>query len=178
MPRIDFFEEHNKQTTFTKVFGLCDDDNNEPAYIDEDLSNKDDKWCGIVYNGKGENVAFYPVDKCVKIKREDGKDASRCDGILSYSTNSLIFTEMKGRKIRSKDWRKKGEKQLLTTIRYFYANYDKSAYNIKAWICNQMDQIVNQDFSTQMEHFKILTKEEFGLGINLIIKREIDIEKI
>ena len=81
MPRINFFDEQNKQITNKKEFGLRDDRVNRPAYIDEILSNKNDKWFGTVKNSNELVVAFFPVDHCVILIRDDGSDASRCEGI-------------------------------------------------------------------------------------------------
>ncbi|MBQ4408907.1 MAG: hypothetical protein II852_18060 [Bacteroidales bacterium] len=187
MPRIEFFEEVNRQISNKKMFGLCDDkEDKKAAYIDEDLSNMDDKWCGVVKNEDEKVVAFYPVDNCVDIKNEEGKQSSRCDGILRYDDSILIFTELKDRKRKSKskskntNWRKKGEEQILTTLRYFFSNYDKDSFKIKAWICNKRDERYQilpnpQEYSIQITEFKRKTEAEFGLvdGINLWINREI-----
>lgn len=178
MPRIDFFEDGNKQITQKEVFGLRDDKKNQPAYIDEDLSNKE-KWLGTVYNDNGKVVAFYPVDNCIEMKRKEDPNnyASRCEGILRYEVNNLIFTELKDRNLdKAQIWRKQAKSQILETLRYFFDNYDKNSFKIKAWICNKK-QLVNADYSIQIQHFKRCTEEEFGIanGINLYIQREIHI---
>ena len=61
----------------------------------------------------------------------------------------------------------------------YIPNYDKNAFDIKAWIGNKR-QLVEQDYSVQIADFKRETEIQFGIvnGINLKIQREIDIEKI
>lgn len=93
MCAINFFDEGNKQSTKREQFGLCDDDNKQPAYIDIDISNKEAKWIGIVINADKKEVLFYPVDNCIKLIRPDGLMAQRCEGILRSDSNTLIFTE-------------------------------------------------------------------------------------
>lgn len=175
MSRIDFFEEKNRQTTNEKEFGLCDDGNEKTAYIDVDLSNKNLKWCGIVKNDGEKEISFYPVDNCVDIIKEDGKMASRCDGILRYENANLIFTEIKDRKANSDSWRNKGAEQIVTTLKYFFENYEKDAFKIEAWICNR--QITFQSYLGKIKSFAKKTKEIFGFenGIVLTIQREIKI---
>ena len=175
MPRINFFEDRNKQITIQKEFGLRDDRANQPAYIDEYLSNKNDKWFGSVINDKEKNVAFFPVDHCVTIKRDDGSDASRCEGILRYDDNNLIFTELKDQDVIS-DWRQDAEAQIKETLTFFFDNYDKKVFHIRAWICNKR-QLTFPNFHQQIKAFKAETKASFKLkhGIVLIIHREIKI---
>ena len=178
MSRINFFEDSNKQITNKKEFGLRDDRINQPAYIDDILSNKIDKWFGTVKNSNELTVAFFPVDHCVTLKRTDGSDASRCEGILRYDGNKLIFTELKDQDVIS-DWRKEAEDQTKETLSFFFDNYDKNAFQINAWICNQR-QLTLPNFHQQIKAFKEETKASFKLkhGIVLKIQREIDLEKI
>ena len=174
MSRIDFFEEQNKQTSNKKEFGLRDDRENQPAYIDDILTNKD-KWFGTIKNDKEKLVAFHPVDHCVKLTRKDGTDASRCEGILHFDNNKLIFTELKDQDVIS-NWRKEAEEQIKETLHFFLNNYNKNDFQIKAWICNKR-QLTYQNFHTQIKAFKEETKETFKLrhGIVLEINREIHI---
>lgn len=172
MPTIDFFEERNKQTTNKKEFGLCDDGNEKRAYIDEDLANKNIKWCGIVKNDNEKEILFYPIDNCVDLIKENGKMASRCDGVLRYEDKKLVFTEIKDRKVNSDAWRDKGAEQIITTLEFFFETYERNAFNIEAWICNR--QITNQSYFGKIKSFAKKTKELFGFdnGIVLTIQRE------
>ena len=171
--RIDFFKEEHKTHSNKEVFGLCDDDNDLPAHIDEDLGNKESKWIGEVHNDLKRMIAFYPVDHCVEIKRADGKMAERCEGFLLYLENRIIFAELKNRQLFPEVWRKKAEEQILVTMRYFFDNYDKDSYKIKAWICNK--QLTNQNYFQQILDFKDKTKAEFGKGYVLCIQKSINL---
>lgn len=171
--RIDFFNKEHKTHSNKEVFGLCDDDNDLPAYIDEDLGNKDSKWIGMAHNALKREIAFYPVDHCVEIKKADGKMAERCEGFLLYLENRIIFVELKNRRLSSEAWRKKAEEQILVTIRYFVDNYDRNTYSIKAWICNK--QLANNNYFQQILEFKDKTKTEFGKGYVLYIQKTINL---
>ncbi|MBO7134647.1 MAG: hypothetical protein J6W06_10900 [Bacteroidales bacterium] len=157
MRRIDFFEKKNRAYSNKKVFGLCDDDNQLPAYIDEDLANKDSKWIGVVDNGLEKNVYFYPVDHCVELERPDKSDAQKCEGILNYDDNNIIFTELKN---RDSSWITKATNQIIETMSFFFDNYDSQSYKTKAWICNK--QLTNQNYYQQINDFKEQTKRIFG----------------
>lgn len=175
MSRIDFFEERNKQTTNKKEFGLRDDRENKPAYIDDKLSNKNDKWFGTIKNDNAKEVAFHPVDHCVKLTRTDGNDALRCEGIFRYDGNRLIFTELKNQDVIS-NWRTEAEGQITETLKFFFDNYNKNDFQIKAWICNKR-QLTITNFHRQIKAFREETKEMFKLrhGIVLEIQREIHV---
>ncbi|MBR4327959.1 MAG: hypothetical protein IKP73_20775 [Bacteroidales bacterium] len=176
MRRIDFFEEQNKQTANHKEFGLRDDRINQPAYIDVNLSNKEE-WLGTVNNYQSKEVAFHPVDNCVELKREDGSMDSRCEGILRYDDNNLIFTELKDGKTKNckTGWREKAEEQIITTLTYFFDNYQKDMFKIKAWIGNK--NVTHQNYYQQALAFRERTKKIFLLkhGINLSIDSKITI---
>ncbi len=132
---IDFFDSKCKTRSNRQSFGLCDDPppSEEPAYIDEE---NPEIWIGEVSNPNETEIEFYAVDKCVKIQRADGKDQSRCDGILKYS-NKLIFVELKSR--RSVKWFQKGRKQLTITFQAFAENYDLKEFSqIEAQVCNSL----------------------------------------
>lgn len=175
MCAIDFFDEGNKQSTKKELFGLCDDDNKQPAYIDSDISNKETKWIGIVINETQKEVLFYPVDNCIKLIRPDGSMAQRCEGILRSDSNTLIFTELKDRKVLPAVWLKEAESQIIETLKFFLDNYKSNNYKIKAWISNK--QLTNPNYYQQISDFKALTKQLFGnrLGYTLYIDRRIKI---
>lgn len=175
MRTIDFFEEKNKQSTNQALFGLCDDVEGQPAYIDTDLSNKNVKWIGIVKNQNEKQILFYPVDHCVDLKTEDGKMAQRCEGILYLSDNNLIFTELKDRKILPAVWLKDAQEQIIETLSHFFKYYESGTYKIKAWICNK--QLTNPNYYKQINEFKEITKEKFRLkkGLVLFVERTIKI---
>ena len=120
-PTIDFFREESKTHSNKSVFGICDDENPLPAYLDEDLSNKDSKWIGVINNESQKEIDFYPVDHCVVLKRKDGSDAQRCEGILRYNNTNIVFTELKN---RDASWLSKAMEQVIETMSFFFDNYD------------------------------------------------------
>lgn len=148
---IDFFQQNCKFTSKASKFGLCDDPlpSQNPAYIDEvDKS----KWLGIVENDNNKGVDFIAIDACIEIKKADGKDESRCDGLLSYDKD-LIFVELKNRE--GGQWVKKGRKQLTITYNHFKNNYDIHTFdNVYANICNSLRPISHSGHASNIEKFK------------------------
>lgn len=110
---INFFQAHCKSSSNKKIFGVCDDVPNSPAYIDETTSLK---WIAIVSNAKEKEIEFYAIDNCLDIRRPNGDMESRCDGVLT-DDKKLIFVELKERE--SGQWFKKGREQLTTTLNIF-----------------------------------------------------------
>lgn len=174
-PTINFFIEESKTQSKRDVFGLCDDDNSQPAYIDEDIANKNGKWIGEVYNTSKNEIDFYPVDHCVEIKRADGKDAQKCEGILSWDDNNIVFTELKDRQLKPAVWLSEAENQIIETMACFFDNYDIQMYHTKAWICNK--QLTNQNYFQQILAFKEKTRVLFEInrGFTLYVSRLLSI---
>lgn len=160
MRGIDFFIEEKKSHSNKDIFGLCDDDNKEPAYIDDDLKNKDSKWIGVVRNASRKEVEFYPVDHCVELLREDNSQARRCEGILRFDENNIVFTELKNRKIIPSDFLKDAEEQIIETMSFFFNNNGLQSFKTEAWIANK--QLTNQNYYQQIASFKKKTKNAFG----------------
>ncbi len=174
MRRIEFFIEEKKSHSCEDVFGLCDDENNLPAYIDEDVTNKESKWIGIVCNISKKEIDFYPIDHCVELLREDGKPAQRCEGILKYDENRIVFTELKNRKIIPSSWLKDAEDQIIETMSFFFCSFDLQLFKAKSWICNK--QLTNQNYFQQIQEFKEKTKQMFGgRGFVLCINKSFEI---
>ncbi len=156
-------QESNRDT-----FGLCDDPNEkEPAYIDE---NDCQKWIATVNNPYGKKISFYPIDRCVFWERPDGKQSGKCDCMLSYNQkHCIIFVELKDRKLKGADWRRKAKKQLIVTLEMFKAIYPMSKFQIKAYICNK--QAIQEKYMQLCQEF---SKET---GITLRVTPKIDIIK-
>lgn len=150
---IDFFKRVCKFTSNKNEFGLCDDPSPSanPAYIDEvDAS----KWIGEVKNLEEKQFDFYAIDHCIDLLKPNGKMDSRCDGLLHHD-NSLIFVELKQRKIKGSEWIKDGRKQLKITIDHFKTNHDiKSFEKVVAYVCNRYKPKVNMGHSVQLQMFK------------------------
>lgn len=126
-----FKEDCHTDCTGISLFGICDDHPNRPAYIKR---NNEEKWIATVENQTELQVCFNAIDNCIPIRDEEGRDLTRCDGILKYH-ETFHFIELKDRK--RGDWQKKGFKQLRETIKVFLTLYpDTSLSRIKAQLCN------------------------------------------
>lgn len=132
---INFFDGNCQTFSNRKIFGLCDDPPppHRPAYIDE---NNGARWIAVVENEDLYDVTFTAIDHCVVIKRPDGKDANRCDGVLTYN-DTAIFVELKQMDTKGAKWVAKAEEQLRTTISYFEQEDVADDFNSKqAYIAN------------------------------------------
>ena len=136
---IDFFNSQCERVTSEKIFGLCDDkEDNKPAYLDEENGTK---WIAVVENEELKEIHFIAIDNCIDIWRDEVKKEmeKRCDGMLWYET-SIIFVELKDR-VSKKDknaWVEDGEKQLKCTIEYFEKTEQSNNFREKrAYIANK-----------------------------------------
>lgn len=158
---INFFANNCTTQSSQKRFGLCDDpppaDN--IAYIDEQNGAN---WIAVVENERRIEVRFIGIDRCPELvlTRADGKDHSRCDGMLYYE-DTVIFVELKDRDIYpSKKWLDKAHKQLLSTILAFEQTDHADDFSTKrAFIANKARPF----FSTgQQERITRFNKETKG----------------
>jgi hypothetical protein len=94
---INFFDANCQSQTNQYKFGLCDDPNEDPAYIHIDDCSK---WIAIVENNQEIEVIFTAIDNCIEILRSDGTMDNRCDGMLTYN-NHIIFVELKEKNYRN-----------------------------------------------------------------------------
>src|SRR5690606_27410805 len=80
------------------------------------------------------------IDHCPEfvLTRADGREDSRCDGMLYYE-DTVIFVELKDRDIYpSKKWLDKAHKQLLSTILVFEQTDHADGFSTKrAYIANK-----------------------------------------
>ena len=139
-----------------KLFGLCDDPppSMNPAYIDEKDGGK---WIAVVINEDKYAVTFTAIDNCIEIKREDGKPAKRCDGVLTYDDH-VIFVELKERGALGNEWVKEAEKQLRTSIGYFENSAEAENYmRKKAYVANSEHPKFKESQLMRMEKFLIDT---------------------
>jgi hypothetical protein len=164
---INFFDANYQSQTNQYKFRLCDDPNEDPAYIDTDIDDCS-KWIATVENNQEIEVIFTAIDNCIEILRSDGTMDNRCDGMLTYN-NHLIFVELKEKNYRN-NWVVKGEKQLKNTINVFIANHDLEIYKSKkAYIANNKKPNFQSSQITRMDKFKDET------GFRLIIQNTIEI---
>ena len=153
---IDFFNSQCKSVSNKKLFGLCDEqDNEEPAYLDE---QNEDKWIAVVENQELKEVHFIAIDYCIDIWRYKEKKEmdNRCDGMLWYET-SIVFVELKDRVSRknTNDWVKNGEKQLKRTIEYFEKTGQSDKFTEKrAYIANKAHPKFKESQIHRMKNFK------------------------
>ena len=153
---IDFFNSQCQQVSSEKIFGLCDDkEDNKPAYLDEQNENK---WIAVVENEELKEVHFIAIDYCIDIWRDKEKKEmyNRCDGMLWYET-SIVFVELKDRvsKKNTNAWVKDGEKQLKRTIEYFEKTEQSNRFTEKrAYIANKAHPTFKESQLQRMKSFK------------------------
>lgn len=83
---MDFFKPECQSGPFSQErFGLCDDQNATPAYID---TTTPEKWVATVENPARKAVTFTAIYKCV-IQDGDEPSRGRCDGMLT--TEDLLY---------------------------------------------------------------------------------------
>ena len=121
---IDFFEARCQSNTTTTLFGICDNEDGSPAFIDE---VNQDIWIAKVINDLETNVIMTAVDNCISILRVDGTMDNRCDAMLIY-TDNIIFVELKN---QSKHWITHAVEQLETTIINFMKENDITIFRHK-----------------------------------------------
>ena len=134
-----------RYTSSNKKFGLCDDGNQKPAYIDE---HNGEKWIAVVNNHYQRDVIFIAIDNCIPL------NSKKCDGVLCID-EKVIFVELKERKGGRKEWKNDAENQLKKTILVF-ENLDKAKeFQIKeAYISNKKVRTHNEKNHQRMEKFK------------------------
>ena len=147
---VNFFDTTHAQTTNANNFGICDDQNKTPAYIDETNTSN---WVADVKNANNKTATFYPIDNCVDTFRPDGTMDNRCDGMMKYD-NNLSFIELKDR--ANQGWLGHGLKQLKSSIKHFKSAHPNSlnSLNIKAHLCNKQRPSAAKSYITNTASFK------------------------
>jgi len=92
----DFSKPECRRITIEPIFGLCDDNNKLPAYLD---SVNKALWVATVVNSKQKEITFTAIDNCIQVLRETGDIESRCDVMLT-SDVCLYLVELKKQSIR------------------------------------------------------------------------------
>jgi len=128
---MDFYNSACQEPLINeKLFGICDDENGEKAYVD---TNDSSKWIASVKNNNEKKLIFTAVDKCI-IKDNEQEGRGRCDGMLT-SPSHLYFIELKN---ETRGWISDAIEQLESTIKFFIENHDISIYrHKKAFACNK-----------------------------------------
>lgn len=128
---MDFFKPECQSGPFNQAqFGLCDDQNSTPAYVD---TAKPDTWVATVQNPGQRPVTFTAIDKCV-MRDADKPGRGRCDGMLT--TDDLLYlVELKDQKT---NWMPQAIAQLESTIQLLCAHHDLTRFrHKKAFACNK-----------------------------------------
>lgn len=96
MMKVNFLaQEHRKEPVKQDpLLGICDPDGELPAYTTTERGA--DKWCAEIQNNEKKRFQFIAVDKNIDIRKPDGSQESRCDGMIFVAeTNELSFVELK-----------------------------------------------------------------------------------
>ena len=146
----DFSKPECRRITIEPIFGLCDDDNKLPAYLDA-VNNY--RWIATVINNNQKEITFTAVDNCIEILRENGEIESRCDVMLT-SDICLYLVELKN---KVSDWRSEGIDQLEATITTL-KNEDSAFYfsfrKRKAFVANKRHPHFVRAETDDMERFR------------------------
>lgn len=163
--KIDFFAGKCKQTTNKNLFGLCDNEDTSPAFID--YENKD-KWNATVKNSLSpQEIVFIAIDNCIEVRRKNGQMDQRCDCLLTYNEN-IIFVELKN---KGSDWQKEGINQLEVTIRNFIQSSDLSLFKHKrAYVSNRRHPNFHVISNEEKQKFWVKYRVRLNLTSEINIK--------
>ena len=162
---IDFFNNQCQQVSSEKIFGLCDDkEDNKPAYLDEENGAK---WIAVVENEELKEIHFIAIDNCIDIWRDEVRKEmdNRCDGMLWYEA-TIVFVELKDRESKKDKnaWVEEGEKQLKRTIEYFEKTEQSGKFTEKrAYIANKAHPKFKGSQLVRMKRFQ----EETGYTLRI-----------
>lgn len=164
--KINFLETPCKEPNRTdKLFGICDKQDGSKAFNDVEDQQK---WIAFVKNEQAKSISFTPIDNCIQIFKDGGKDQeSTCDGMLTFE-NSLYLVELKE---KEKSWLMEATKQLKNTIRLLRLHHDLSAFKYKkAYACNKkhpyfkaLDYSFRKDFFRRTDGFRIDAQTEIAI---------------
>jgi hypothetical protein len=162
---VDFSKPECRKITSEPLFGLCDDDNKSPAYLD--LANNA-IWIATVINVSEKEITFIAIDNCIEIFRENGDIESRCDVMLT-SDICLYLVELKN---KVSDWRSEGIEQLEATIitlkngeSAFYFSFRKR----KAYVANRRHLHFVKAETDVMERFRDIHRIRLYLEATILI---------
>jgi hypothetical protein len=147
---IDFFKASCRSHTAEVRFGICDDDDELPAYLDNLDQNT---WIATVVNPNAKEVAFTAIDKCVDFPLIKGKTQSRCDAMMDCD-NCLYIVELKN---KGSEWQSSGIEQLEATIQDLIVSMGET-YNTyrsrKAYVANRRHPSFHVIENETMERFR------------------------
>lgn len=156
---MDFFNPNCQQGPYRySLFGICDDQDTTPAYID---TQDPDKWVARVENPAERAVTFTAIDKCV-IQDDEERGRGRCDGMLT-SDGLLYLVELKD---QGPGWQSHAIEQLKSTINFLRFHHDLSGFRQKkAFACNKRHRhrgFVEIDHEVKLRFFR-----EYGFRLDV-----------
>ena len=160
---MDFFDPAFQSGPYTQErFGLCDDQDTTPAYVDD---VDQDKWVATVENPARREVIFTAVDKGV-IQVHEAEGRGRCDAMLTLD-ELLYLAELKDRK--DSGWRADAIEQLKSTIEFLRQHHDLTPFrHKKAFAFNKKRQSFQQiDHEEKLRFFR---EYDFRLDLQATIK--------
>lgn len=165
---IDFFSaNYIIEHISDKQFGIMD---NSKAYI---VKNDIDSCNAVIINNIF-NLNFVPVDNHIKLRRENGDMAKRCDCMLydDKKMEIIIFIELKQRK-DAEDAFFDGKEQLKETISFFNQSHpDYIGKKKYAFVANSVSPSVPSVYNTSIYEFAQKT------GFILYVKHKIDMQEL
>jgi hypothetical protein len=161
---VIFFQAQCQDTTTNTLFGICDNQDGSPAFID--LANEN-IWIATVINNSAISVTLIAVDNCITILRSNGEMDSRCDAILTYPDN-IIFVELKDER---SSWISHAIEQIETTIINFKANYNISGYKHKrAFAANKKHPNFRSGYLERYQRFYREHRVRLNIEATIVIK--------
>ena len=129
---VNFFDAKCRSTTNNSLFGLCDNEDSNPAYLD--FNNKSNWNASVTNSVPPKELVFIAIDNCIEIRRENGDMDNRCDCLLSYVDN-IVFVELKN---KGGSWISEGMNQIEVTLKNYNTNHDLSTIKHKrAFVANK-----------------------------------------
>lgn len=160
-----FFEERCRTGINNQRFGIRDDIENQPAYIDIEC---EEKWGAEIINATGQALDFYALDSCLTLRNADNSIPSLCDAAIQTAQNELYFIELKNR--ASKGWRGKAMQQLRNTVELYRAKEGKNHFiKITCCVCNSQKPRAPESNLSPMRQF------ERELGCRLLVQAKVEV---
>lgn len=160
-----FFEEQCRTRLNNQRFGIRDDIENQPAYID---IKQEELWGAEIINSTEQALDFYAIDHCLTIRDLDNNIPSLCDAAIQTLQNELYFLELKNR--TSKGWRGKAMQQLRNTVELYREKQDEQqAVKITCCVCNSQKPRAPESNLSPIRQF------ESELGCRLLVQTKIKI---
>ena len=162
---IDFFKAQCLTNTSEIRFGICDDDDELPAYID---SLDENIWIATVLNDASKAVTFTAIDKCIDFPLIDGDMPSRCDAMLTCD-NCLYVIELKNKRA---GWQSSGIEQLEATIQDLINELGQAYNNYrlrKAYVANRRHPSFHVIENETMEKFRDIYRVRLDLQATIRI---------